>query len=95
VKSFRRLFTVARCNYDNCNFYIYIGRAECEAWRCNVEFECKERGKPRKPMSSWLVAGTYGCILTSGQQSRIQRGGMYSYYYALKVQIKKDKTGYT
>jgi hypothetical protein len=29
----------------------------------------KDRGKPRKPVSRWPVAGFSGCILTSSQQS--------------------------
>jgi hypothetical protein len=27
------------------------------------------RGKPRKPVSRWPVAGPSGCIMTTGQQS--------------------------
>jgi hypothetical protein len=29
----------------------------------------EDRGKPRKPVSRWPVAGPSGCILTTSQQS--------------------------
>jgi hypothetical protein len=33
----------------------------------------KYRGKPRKPVSRWPVAGTSGCVLTTSQQSGKQK----------------------
>jgi hypothetical protein len=42
----------------------------------NVEpsqYLLKDRGKPRKPVSRWPVAGPSGCILTSSQQSGKQK----------------------
>jgi hypothetical protein len=33
----------------------------------------EDRGKPRKPVSRWPVAGPSGCILTTSQQSGKQK----------------------
>jgi hypothetical protein len=33
----------------------------------------EDRGKPRKPVSRWQVAGPSGCILTTSQQSDKQK----------------------
>jgi hypothetical protein len=33
----------------------------------------KDRGKPRKPVSRWPVAGPSGCILTTSRQSGKQK----------------------
>jgi hypothetical protein len=33
----------------------------------------EDRGKPRKPVSRWPVAGPAGCVLTTSQQSGKQK----------------------
>jgi hypothetical protein len=33
----------------------------------------EDRGKARKPVSRWPVAGPFGCILTASQQSGKQK----------------------
>jgi len=56
-----------------------MGRAAWEVCAGNLEsweqsqHVLVDRGKPRKPVSRWQVAGPSGCILTSSQQCDKQK----------------------
>jgi predicted ATPase len=75
------------------NFGVTIGRAECEV--CNVEFGyqfciCSStKENHEKSWSSWPIAGTSGCRLTSSQQSDIKYATITLAPIRLFLRLKK------